>query len=161
MFGKFYRRAAHHAAKRPRSPAAKWIKAMSIIVIGSCAYMAGVSVGTDTMDKPLFVVMLIMFMVGLSAGPFAKEEFWGRNIGIKYDEFELAAILRATRISYRICFGCIFAIAWLHWVSHSASFSATTLPRDWSAMVIGASYIAFLLPSFVAEITIPIVDGEA
>lgn len=141
---------------RPRVRADKWIKGGAMAAILALTLLTSFAAVSELGRAALLVAMLALFFVGARAGPFSQREAWGFQTRIAFDEFEVEAIRRASRFSYRLLTFLIFLCGWLP-VALSGSIAGPALPAmSWTSLLMGSAFVFTLLPGFVAELTVPI-----
>lgn len=96
-------------------------------------------------------VVLVSFL-----SPFGRDAWIGPRATQAFDEFERAALARATTRSYAVIMLLLMLLfAWL-WLAGVYGWPAPDNPHDWSSIGLAILFIGAVLPIFFAEITVPL-----
>ena len=96
-------------------------------------------------------VLLVSFM-----SPFGRGAWIGPRATQAFDEFERAALARATTSSYAVMMLLLMALfAWL-WLAGVNGWPAPSNPHAWSSLGLAVIFIGLVLPIFFAELMVPL-----
>ncbi|WP_267435415.1 hypothetical protein [Sphingomonas sp. GM_Shp_1] len=149
-FRKWY---AASIKQRPRRHWLRWGLAGSMLV----SLVATALHGAND-HPPLFFSFLPGFFMGMS--PFAKDSWaTGQNQGA-YDEFEHAALLRATARAFAAYIGLVvMLVSWMI-TAPGLGWPIPTTPMQWTGWLVTLSVIGISLPATFAEFMVPMPDAE-
>lgn len=149
-FRKWY---AASLKERPRRYWVRWALAGATMV----ALTATALYGTDG-HPPLFLSFLPGFVIGFS--PFARDS-WAADKGLGvYDEFEHAALLRATARAFATYIGLVaILVSWMI-TAPGLGWPVPTRPMQWTGWLVTLLVIGISLPATFAEFMVPMPDAE-
>ena len=148
-FRKWY---AASLKQRPRRYWVRWgLAGSTVIALASVMLARG--------DHPPFFLMALPgFFISFS--PFARDS-WASGRGLTvYDEFEHAALLRATARAFATYIGLIaLLISWMI-TAPGLGWPVPTEPMQWTGWLIALLVIGISLPATFAEFMVPMPDRE-
>lgn len=104
--------------------------------------------------NPMLFVLAVM--VASLGSPFARDAWMGPRAEKIFDEFEFAALSRATTRSYSVMIGLlVWLFCWL-WLASDNGWPIPRTPLDWSSLGLAIIGIGGILPIFFAEILVPL-----
>ena len=149
-FRKWY---AASLKERPRRYWVRWALAGAVVVALTAAMLSGADG-----HPPLFFSFLPGFFIGFS--PFARDSWaadQGRGV---YDEFEQAALLRATARAFATYIGLIaLLVSWMV-TAPGLGWPVPVLPMQWTGWLVTLLVIGISLPATFAEFMVPMPDRE-
>lgn len=149
-FRKWY---AASLKERPRRYWVRWALAGATMV----ALTATALYGTDD-RPPLFLSFLPGLVIGFS--PFARDS-WAADKGLGvYDEFEQAALLRATARAFAAYIALVaLLVSWMI-TAPGLGWPVPTRPMQWTGWLVTLLVIGISLPATFAEFMVPMPDAE-
>jgi len=138
--------------ERPRRYWVRWALAGATAIALTTAALSGAD------DHPLVLAFLPGFFIGFS--PFARDS-WAADQGVGvYDEFEQAALLRATARAFATYIGLIaLLITWMI-SAPGLGWPVPTRPMQWTGWLVTLLVIGISLPATFAEFMVPMPDAE-
>lgn len=148
-FRKWY---ASSMKQRPRRYWVRWGLAGSTVIALASVMLA------RSDHPPFFLMALPGFFVSFS--PFARES-WASGQGLTvYDEFEHAALLRATARAFATYIGLIaLLVSWMI-TAPGLGWPVPTGPMQWTGWLVALLVIGISLPATFAEFMVPMPDAE-
>lgn len=149
-FRKWY---ASSMKQRPRRYWVRWGLAGSTLVA-----LAAMALHGANDHPPIFFSALPGFFMGLS--PFAKDS-WATDQGrAVYDEFEHAALLRATARAFATFIALVaLLIGWMI-TAPGLGWPVPIQPMQWTGWLVTLLVIGVTLPATFAEFMVPMPDAE-
>lgn len=136
-----------------------WLLAMTMLMAAGFAVAQPFAPDPDGMPMgfPLYLTG-IAAAVGLS--PFARAPFFAPDPSAGYDEFEAAAVHRATLRAYALITLLVALFCCWGWLAARNGWPLPRRPVDWAAAGLAFLTVAANLPAFIAEIAVPFPDEE-
>lgn len=144
---------ANEMKRRRRRYWVRWAMAGSTVVALSMAAFHG----TNDHPSPFLAFLPGLFM---SMSPFARDS-WAtdRGQGV-YDEFEQAALLRATARAFAAYIGLVAVlISWMI-TAPGLGYPVPTRPMQWTSWLVTLLVVGVSLPATFAEFMVPMPDVE-
>lgn len=141
------------SGQRPRRSWVRWALAGSTIAALVAPWISGAS-----NHPPIFLAALPVFFV--SWLPFARESWATERGRAIYDEFEYAALLRATARAFAAYIGLVtLLIGWMA-VAPDLGWPVPTQRMHWIGWLTALLAIGTTLPATFAEFMVPMPDME-
>lgn len=109
---------------------------------------------------PELLLVELPMLLATNLSPFARDTWLTRRGLEQYDEFERAALSRATLVAYAALFIGIASLLMLLAAALWFGNTVTMTPRLLMLWAMGVVSIGFCLPALVAEWTVPFPDAE-
>ncbi len=139
--------------ERPRRYWVRWGLAGGSIVALTATALSGAN---D--HPPLLLSFLPGFFIGFS--PFARDS-WAADKGLSvYDEFEQAALLRATARAFASYIGLIALLVGYMVSAPGFGWPVPVRPMQWTGWLVTLLVIGISLPPTFAEFMVPMPDAE-
>ena len=136
-----------------------WALLAAMLIIAAMAVLETFDNGVEPREiARIWPFLLVIILAGPS--PFARDTWLGRRADREFDEFELAALSRATTRAYSVLTSLLCAIvAWL-WLARIFDWPVPRTPLDWSSLAFAILAITAGLPTLCAELMVPLPPDE-
>lgn len=146
---------ANEAASTLRRRWVPWLLGAAMLIAPALAVLEILDDGVEPETFANIIPIALLLALALINSPFATDTLLASKPRPK-DEFERAAIGRATQRAYSILTGLMLAaFAWL-WFAALYDWPTPVTPLDWSSWGIAFVTIAVALPVFLAELAVPL-----
>ena len=144
----------------PRTVWGRYGLAAGIVASAVTALAEILDTGADEgSGLPNIVILLLPFIIAGCVSPFARDAWVGPRLAL-FDEFEQAAISRATSRAFAIVMGIVAMLFLWFWVATTWDLAMPHTPIDWATLGFALMGIGFALPILLVEIAVPIPPDE-
>ena len=132
-----------------------WVLLASMLIIAAIGVLETFDNGVDR-DRAPNMLPFAFVVLATSASPFARDSWFGPHTQRAFDEFELAAVFRATTRAYSVLLSLLVALfSWL-WLADVNGWPMPRTPLDWSSLAFAMFAIGAALPTLCAELMVPL-----
>jgi hypothetical protein len=148
-----------HGKRRRRSPLLRWALLAGVLMTLPIPLIETLRPDKDH-GSFLYPVLAYPLLIAMLFSPFARAPWlmaWGRE---QFDEFEAAALNRATITAYATFLAMIVAALFYLWLASMTGWPAPTTSAAWASWGLALAATGFSLPVIYAEWMVPLPPEE-